>query len=82
MKRPEISDRLTAGAALREDRDAIEAQIAKLEYERQQIEVWLERAHPSTYAARERLDAISNELAALEVALDVDPERPHRPQVI
>ena len=63
MKRPEISDCLTEGARLREARDAIEAQIATLEYTRQRIEVWLERA-------RERLDKISDELAALEDALD------------
>lgn len=73
MKRPEISDRLTEGARLREDRDAIEAQIDRLCEERTRL--------------FDRIDAINAQLGELDAALDeaddtirdVDLERNERP---
>jgi hypothetical protein len=95
MKRPEISDRPTEGARLREDRDGIEAKIEALEKERIGLELHLAHVDDDVtkcfgHIIAERIDAISDELAALEDALDeaddtirdVDPERGERPVTI
>ncbi len=81
------------GQQLREDRDGIDGKISDLEAERSGLEIHIGHAdpnHPSFAIAASRLDAISDELAALEAQRDeaddeirdTDPERLDRARVL
>jgi hypothetical protein len=85
-------NRLAEGARLREDRDAIEAQIALLTDHKalwQRYGGWV-FGDPDPVLPGLVIADIDRQLVALEDALDeaddtigdVDPERPYRPQVL